>query len=156
MKSKPRNSCWGTAIALLARRASSRREVEQYLRRREYEPDEVADALRRLTEYRYLDDEEFGRSLVRKYGGRYGWHYVVAKLRQRGVDDPDILQRLRGELADDDEADGARQLLEKHRKRCFVDGAYDWQKAARLLQNRGYSMTVIRRTLHSISDADLD
>ncbi|WP_346354263.1 regulatory protein RecX [Azotosporobacter soli] len=156
MKSISRNSCWSVAVALLARRACSNWEVLQYLKKREYEAEEIASVINRLQEYKYLDDEEFAWQLARKYSGRYGWQYVVMKLRQRGVDDSGILQRLRDKVDENVEIESARQVIKKNEKRCLVAGVFAWQKAARLLQNRGYSMAVIRRTLHSIPEADLD
>ncbi len=134
----------------------SRHEVETYLKKREYDAAEIVETLERLQEYGYLDDLEAGRQVVRKYAGRYGWHYISLKLRQKGLFSPELLQKLRGLSDHEAENVSAKVLLEKNRKRFLVDGVFDRRKAARFLQNRGYASTVINNTLHIMSETDLD
>lgn len=134
----------------------SRHEVGAYLKKREYDADEIVATLERLNEYGYLDDLEVGRQVVRKYAGRYGWQYIALKLRQKGLVSPELLQELRSLSDNAAEALNAKILLEKNRKRFLVDGVFDRRKAARFLQNRGYASAVIGNTLHIMSETDLD
>lgn len=156
LKSVLKNSCWGTAVALLARRMCSRYEVEAYLKKREYETAEICATLHRLAEYGYLDDLEVGRQLVKKYGGRYGWQYIAAKLRQKGLFDPELLQALRELIDSTAERSSAAELLRKNHKRFIGANGYDKNKAARFLQNRGYATSVISQTIHIMSETDPD
>lgn len=88
--SRPRKPPAGTAydagIRLLARRAHSRAELRQKLKRRGFEPDAVDAAVVRLAEMGYLDDAAFARGLVRRRSGSRGTLALSAELAARGID----------------------------------------------------------------------
>src|SRR5207248_9318412 len=59
-------------VRMLARRAHSRAELRLKLRRRGYQPGEIEEALTRLTELGYIDDEAFARALAGRPSGQRG------------------------------------------------------------------------------------
>lgn len=73
-------------LRLLARRAHSRVELLLKLTRRGYEGDAIREALKRLEELGYLDDQAFARSFVRRRGSLRGPRALSAELSARGVD----------------------------------------------------------------------
>jgi len=86
MAKKPRNA-WNDALAALARRALTSRELRRKLRRH-HDEDSVDETLRRLVEARYVDDDQvaYNHAFARAKAGRRGPLRVKAELLARGVD----------------------------------------------------------------------
>jgi regulatory protein len=74
------------AIGLLARRAHSRSELIQKLRRRGYAHEAIDTTMARLVELGYLDDRSFAQGLVRRRGAVRGPLALSAELAAKGVD----------------------------------------------------------------------
>ncbi len=85
-----------SALQLLGYRARSRRELQQRLIRKGYEPELVEAALDHLERSGLINDAEFSESWVRqRTGGRpMGRNRLAAELRQKGVDREVIDQAL--------------------------------------------------------------
>src|SRR5688572_29130381 len=77
-----------TAMRKVGTRPTSRRRLEDKLKRAGWEEAMVARVVERLRATGALDDEAFGRSLVREFQARRpaGPALLRAKLRQRGLD----------------------------------------------------------------------
>ena len=79
----------------LARREHSRRELEQKLARKEFDANEISEALDRLVEDGLLSDVRFAESFVhaRRQRGS-GPLKIQAELKLRGVSEASICQYL--------------------------------------------------------------
>ncbi|MBN8887996.1 MAG: regulatory protein RecX [Rudaea sp.] len=74
------------ALALLARREHSARELKSKLELRGLDAEESAEALKTLQSKNYQSDDRFGEMLVRsRLEGGYGARWIVAELRQHGI-----------------------------------------------------------------------
>ena len=73
-------------MRLLGRRAHSRVELRRKLTRRGFDPEEVENALRRLSEQGYVDDASFAAGHVRRRSANLGPMALSAELSARGVD----------------------------------------------------------------------
>lgn len=74
------------AIALLARREHSARELKTKLARKGLDVDESAAALADLQAKDYQNDARFGEMLVRtRIAGGYGPRWILAELRQHAI-----------------------------------------------------------------------
>src|ERR1700744_6429716 len=83
---KPKPSAYSKALGLLARREHSRRELKLKLRQGGYEGDEAGEALDRLGEQHYQDDDRFAEMLVRsRVGQGYGPMRLRAELKSHGL-----------------------------------------------------------------------
>ena len=59
--------CRNTALRYVAMRMRTEGQVADYLRRKEFEEADIADAIGFLREYRYVDDHDGkGQSIVRR------------------------------------------------------------------------------------------
>ena len=75
------------AIALLARREHSARELKQKLARRGFEADVNAATLDRLQSKDFQNDARFGEMLVHtRIAAGYGSRWIVAELKTHGID----------------------------------------------------------------------
>ncbi len=79
------------ALALLERRAHSRRELSDKLRQRKFPPDIVGQALAELERLHLLDDLQFAELFIREkliYASRpLGQRRIMQDLRRRGIDE---------------------------------------------------------------------
>lgn len=101
------------AVAFLASRARSRREVEARLHQAGYRPCTVEMVLYKLERERLLDDGDFARQWVEARAGRkLGKNRIARELRDKGVSAEEAEAALTA-LDEDDQLDAAVQLAEK-------------------------------------------
>jgi regulatory protein len=131
------------AIALLARREHSRRELEQKLRQRGAGEELIAEALDALAAEGLQSDARYTESFITARRARgFGALRIRAQLRERGVDDV-LIEHHMSEMAD-----CLEQLEEVRRKRFGPELPKDFKEQARqsrFLQYRGFSAEQIRR-----------
>jgi regulatory protein len=74
------------AIAFLARREHSGRELKAKLEQRGFDAEHTAEVLGTLKEKNFQNDARFGEMLVRsRLEGGYGARWIVAELRTHGI-----------------------------------------------------------------------
>ncbi len=148
-KDKP--SAYSKALGMLARREHSRRELKLKLRQKGYEGDEAGEALDRLGEQRYQDDDRFAEVLVRsRVAQGYGPMRVRAELKSHGLSDA----RIRAVL-EQAEVDWEANALAQLRRRFGGGSAPDRDERARRAQfllRRGFPAATVR----SVTHADVD
>lgn len=85
-QSNRQGEAYDKAIAFLARREHSARELKSKLEQRGLDGAESAAALAELKAKNYQNDDRFGEMLVRsRLEGGYGARWIVAELRQHGI-----------------------------------------------------------------------
>ncbi len=147
-----RLSAYDQAVKLLSRRTHFRREIEAKLAQRSYTGDEIAAAIVRLEERRYLDDGEAARQYVAGRTGRggYGRARLAAELGARGVDRT-VADEVLDELLPDDDFDAAREEAMRAGARPIPADPDAREKLAakiaRRLERRGFSRRSIARLL---------
>ena len=144
MKAQSRPSVRNKAMDLLARREHSEQELRQKLKTREYESDEIEEALQRLIEDGLLSDGRFAESYVNhRVNAGLGPMKIRFELRQKGISDEmaeTCLSAFSGQWD---------SLMRETRERKFgvslPDDYKDRMKQARFLQNRGFSPESVMR-----------
>lgn len=129
------------ALRFLARRQRSVRETESFLRRNGYTSGVVRAVIKRLREYRYLDDAEFARQWVadRERFRPRSARALRFELRQKGVGGGDVDQALEGL----DETASARAALRGRLKRWERLPRQDFKaKVFGFLGRRGFSYDI--------------
>jgi len=138
------------ALALLTRREHSRYELTGKLRTRGYTPDEIDEALARLTEEGWQSDPRFAEALLRhRAASGYGPRWIRAELGTHGLDGALIESALAGFEGDWREI--ARDLLARRGLTLPEDGTgsslSNRRKAMDLLQRRGFEYAVMETVL---------
>jgi regulatory protein len=151
-KTKP--SAYNKAMGLLARREHSRKELRQKLDRGGYARDETAEALERLGEQHYQDDDRFAEALIRNRSAQgYGPMRLRAELKSHGLSDA----RIRGLLdsADIDWAESAAAQLRRRYGTGTTDPA-ERARRAQFLLRRGFPAATVRDVTHADVDDAAD
>lgn len=149
-RSKPmreRPSLFARAVASLARRDYSRRELASKLRRslqEDEDPDEVEKVLDRLTQAGYLSDTRFAHSRARTRSRTLGDARIRRELRQSGVSSEDA----NSAVADIEEPEEVRAYrLWRRRFGELPSDRKERERQVRFLLYRGFSMGAVTRVL---------
>ena len=140
-----------TALRLLAARELSERQIRERLARRAFEPEEIDEAVARLTRDGTLNDRRVAIAVARieatiRHRGRAR---VLQRIRQLGIDGPVAESAVNDVFADVDERALLERALER-RLRGQAISALDERARARLIRGlaaQGFGLDVILRRL---------
>jgi regulatory protein len=152
---KPKRSAYDKALGLLARREHSRKELKAKLRQGGYEGEETTNAIDRLGEQHYQDDDRFAEVLLRsRISQGYGPMRLRVELKSHGLADA----RIR-ELMDEAEVDWDTSAAAQLRRRYGGAGTSDpaeRNRRAQFLLRRGFAAATVRRVTHADVDEAAD
>ena len=145
------------ALQLLNVRFLSEGELKAKLRRRGVDDDVLEDVVAALEGEHFLDDQRLARDVYRYYARKwqYGHLFIVNRLRRRCPAPcpccPGCLRRRCLPVPEDVERPDEYALAGDLVKRKFSYRADEARKAARFLQYRGFSPSVIREVLEDFT-----
>ena len=143
------------AVAFLAGRARSRREMEERLLRSGYRPCTVEIVLFKLEKEGLLDDADFARQWVSaRSARRMGRGRIAQELRRKGVSAQEAEEALES-LSEEEQLEGAMLLVEKALLRAS-SGEEPRKTAARItamLARRGYGYDVAREAISRLMES---
>jgi regulatory protein len=152
---KPKRSAYDKALDLLARREHSRKELKTKLRQGGYEGEETVDAIDRLGEQHYQDDDRFAEVLLRsRISQGYGPMRLRIELKSHGLADARI-RELMDEAEVDWDASAAAQLRRRYGGAGTSDPA-ERNRRAQFLLRRGFAAATVRRVTHADVDEATD
>ena len=148
-------AAYDVALRLLARREHSARELNRKLAARGLEGGETREAIDRLKDQHYQEDDRFAQVLVRSRASQgYGPQRIRAELKTHAVPEA----RIR-ELLDEAEVDWEASALDQLRRRYGGKGAADHAervRRAQFLLRRGFAAATVRRATHAEVDDAAD
>lgn len=142
------------AVFYLARFARTSKQVADYLKRKEFTPEQIQDALVYLKEHRYLNDDSFAESFIReKISHKDGPFKIKQMLFQKGIA-PDISNRLIAELypvevQQENAALLMRQKMSSRKSASSLERA-EREKLFRFVASRGFNRYVIIQAFKSL------
>ncbi len=143
---KSRDSAYERALALLARREHSRKDLASKLERKGFARDEIRDALQQLIDAGYQSDQRFAEMLVRsRVAHAYGPVRIRAELRSHGLDDSLVQAALAAVDEDTDWAALASDLLQRHYGGQAANDYAERGKRAQFLLRRGFPAEIARQ-----------
>ena len=153
------DKAYNQALSRLNRRAMSSHQLNTKLRELEHDEDTRQRVIDRLIELGLIDDEAYGRALIREIQNRKaaGPHLLRSKLMQKGLD-RNLIDRLIEETEPDHD-DAVNQALELARRKLRslrqVDTNTQKRRVWGLLARRGFNSDVIATAVQqAIADDD--
>ena len=145
------------ALNLLAHRGRSERELRQRLKQKGYTAAATDEAIRRVIDWGYLDDERFAEAWVeqRQTSKPRSRRALAHELRQKGVD-REIIETTLEEAEIDEVADARQVAADKWRKERGLDPDKRRQRTAAFLARRGYGWDVAKQVLDELARAEGD
>ena len=142
------------AVALLASRARTEREIADALRQNAYPEQTVARVMARLHEAGYLDDEDFaGHWAASRASKGMGARRIRMELRQKGVD-ADTIERALSSVDEEDQMDGALKAARKAARGKELSQPSERQKVLAALARRGYDYATARAALAHLMEGE--
>lgn len=134
-------------LDLIARRPRSEGEIQDYLKRKKYEEEEIATTLNTLSEKGYIDDEDFARRWVenRRLLKPTSSRKLRLELMQKKVPH-EIIQKVL-EADETDEKEIIKELIEKkHRQTRYQDK----QKLMQFLMRQGFNYPDVKSVFEEL------
>jgi len=147
-------ACKNRALRILGIRQFSVKELSERLSEKGEATEDIEKTIAALIDLRFLDDEKYAESIVRRYAAKgYGRPRITAELYRRGIDRELWDAAFDAALPDGEQtADKIDELL--HKKLPENPEPSDIRKAAAFLARRGYSRTDIKAALERLSQED--
>ena len=141
------------AVALLASRARTEKEIADALRQHAYPEQTVARVRARQHEAGYLDDGDFAEQWAAFRASKgLGERRIRMELRQKGVD-ADTIERALSSVDEEDQMDGALKAAQKAARGKELSQPAERQKVLAALARRGYDYATARAALaHLMED----
>jgi regulatory protein len=147
-REQAQRSAYDRGLSMLARREHSQRELRMRLERGGYDEAEAGEAIKRLGEQEYQDDNRFGEMILRaRISQGYGPARVRAELRSHGLGEAAIRALLDGASVDWATLASA-QLRKKYGNKAAVDHA-ERGKRAQFLLRRGFTAATVQSATHA-------
>ncbi|MFT4413997.1 recombination regulator RecX [Fredinandcohnia humi] len=147
------------ALTFLSYRMRSKKEVIEYLKKKEIDEPIIPDVLHKLEEYKYINDEEFAKAYVQTQINTTskGPEVLKQELYEKGIEKNSIDQSLTL-FSKEEQIETVTKLVEKAlSKNAKISEKQAKQKLEVALQRKGYSWEVIQIALEEIQFAkDVD
>lgn len=145
-----RLTCFSKALNYISSRLKTEKQMKEYLQSKGYSFNTVNEAIEKLKEYGYLNDEYYAKTFAEISSKNKGKLYVKQQLLQKGVS---------GEIVDDlmlvlgDDNDACKKIAEKWLKNKTLPlDKKDKEKLYRFLLSRGFEYETIRHVLMTFEE----
>ena len=138
------------AVAYLAPRARTEKELVGALRQNAYPEHAIARVMAYLTEAGYMNDADFAHQwAASRVNKGLGSRRIRSELRAKGISQTDIDEVI-SDLNEDDLLSGAIKAAEKAAKGKDLSTPSDRQKVLAALARRGYDYSLARQAIEHI------
>ncbi|NLP50117.1 recombination regulator RecX [Bacillus sp. RO1] len=144
------NKAYNAAVHYLSFRMRTEKEIEEYLKEKEYESFISKEIVLRLREQGYLNDKEFANAYVRTQVNTTlkGRGVMEQELLEKGVSKDIIVDVLEAEYSQETELEHAVKLVLKYAPKYKKDSFKIMiQKVEQALVRKGYAFSVIQTAL---------
>lgn len=157
------NKAYGDAVNYLSYQLRTKKEIKEYLYKKEYHRDAVDDVIKRLEDLRYLDDESYAKSFINTQlrTTANGPKIIEQKLVQKGVPE-NIIQDKIFDIDEDVLLENANEFAQKQiRKQKRASFQQMMTKIRQSLYQKGFNKEIIEETIKSLDlepdeDEELD
>ena len=154
-RSRPPATAYNRALDALARRGRSESELRRWLKEREFPPDEIDDAVRRLQAAGLLDDAKYALAFARSriVGRKLSRRRAQAELTRRGVS-REVADAAIAAVLEDEGVDEAAAIeavaAKKLRGLAKLDAQTQARRLTAFLARRGYDGDAVRAVVRRV------
>lgn len=148
--------CSSYALKYISKRFCSEYDLRRYLKKLKFSSEGITNAIKKLKEYGYLDDEKWSERVANNLKSCHGKRYIKQQLQAKGIED-DSINNILDNIGSEEEAclDVAKRWIRMHGK---LDDVKNKTKLMRFLGARGFDFGTIRSVLINLNEdvSDLD
>lgn len=138
-------ACFDTACKLLGSHRKTVKEMREYLSKKEFDGRAVDSAMRKLIEYRFLDDFSYAKDYIATYRGKYGARKLGYELKNKGIDEETISEALQNI------ADQRREATALAEKYVRIHPKADRRKIFTYLFSKGFDSDDVNSAINSVN-----
>lgn len=131
------------AISYLERYVVSEKGLKDYLKKKNFDGTVIENAVAKLKEYGFVDDEKFAKSYFESLSASKGKRAIANKLREKGIS-KEIIENLIENVDEDSEIEKASKVAEKFVKNRQKDTKLKQKCLAHLIY-KGYDYSVAQK-----------
>ena len=135
------------AINYVSNNYKTKKQVRDYLYKKEYGKNTIDYVIEKMEEYKYLDDENYAKQFVLTYSKKYGKLKLISGLKSKGISDKII-----DNLFDEGEVeivDSLESVANKYLKNKIIDEK-TCLKLSRFLYSRGFQFDEINSFVNKL------
>lgn len=136
------------AIKYIGSNLKTKKQLRDYLKKKDYNPSTIDYVIDKLCEYDYLNDENFARAYVLTYSKKYGKLKLKSELKLKGVSESIIDKYL--ENANATSIDDVANKYMKNKEKTYEN----YVKLSRFLYSRGYEFDDINSCVNKLKEGD--
>jgi regulatory protein len=143
---------YNNAVSFLARRMRSKKEIKDYLLKKEWEDPVINEVLHKLTAHRYINDQEFALAFVRTLANTTdkGPDLINLELKEKGIDGEIRTEALR-EFPLEQQIEKAVKITDKFFQKSGKESIkIQKQKLEQQLLRKGYPFEVIQIAINEV------
>lgn len=142
------------ALNYLSKSMKTENEIREYLLKKSIKKEMVENAIEKLIEYKYINDEIYAKNYVDFYKEKLGKLKIKQNLLNKKIDNKIITKFI--DYSEDENLDNIVKLIEKQSKNKELDLKLK-QKIIRNLLSKGYSYEIIKKGFKKVdNDEDWD
>lgn len=137
------------AVKYISSTLKTTKQIRDYLKKKEYNPQTIDYVIDKMQEYKYLDDEAYAKAFISTYSNKYGKLKLVSALKSKGVCENVIDSVLSAEdlkMENSIETTANKYLRNKPRTN------ETYMKLSRFLYSRGYEFDDIKSLINELKE----
>lgn len=137
------------AVKYISSTLKTTKQIRDYLKKKEYNPQTIDYVIDKMQEYKYLDDEAYAKAFISTYSNKYGKLKLVSALKSKGVSENVIDSVLSAEdlkMENSIETTANKYLRNKPRTN------ETYMKLSRFLYSRGYEFDDIKSLINELKE----
>lgn len=135
------------AVKYISSTLKTARQIRDYLRKKEYNPQTIDYVIDKMIEYKYLDDTAYAKAFIATYSSKYGKMKLISALKSKGISD-NIIDDV---FANDDlKMDNSIENTAKKYLKNKEQNNDTYMKLSRFLYSRGYEFDEIKSCINKL------
>ena len=144
-----KDTAFERTLKYISKSMKTKHQIRIFLEQKGYLDDIIEYVIKKLSEYKYIDDEFYATSLAKELSQKYGEYGVRFKLGEKGLSDKNIDIAL-SKLNRKDYLNGALSLAKKYLVNKDINTNKD--KLYNYLLQRGYDTYIIKEVISILKE----
>jgi len=142
-------SAFDRALTYLEKNIKTEKGIREYLKQKGFLDESIENAVGKLKEYGYINDEHFAESYIHTYSNKKGKKLLAYELVVKGVDRQIVDEKLEELVDTEQEVASCKEVLLKYTKGKEIDLKMK-QKSYAYLAGKGFSSETINQAIREV------
>lgn len=145
-------TCFSRALKYISSRLKTEKQMKDYLSGLKYDKEAIEEAIKKLKNYGYINDEYYAKTFIEIAGKTKGKRYLKQQLISKGVSDEQIELSLENSNDDNEACENVCRKWLKNKPLPLEQK--DKEKLYRFLLSRGFNYDTIKEVLNNLQEEE--